>query len=631
MEELQDFDYIRFQYGKNLHEVFGTILDTFPNIIGPTVNGQEYLWDILQRIKYNILKDIDICSYLTPKYVNGKRNDDYDRMKELLPAICYNACFKGYKNTGNIRTITNLMFLDIDNFPSTENALAYKDLIIGKYDWIVACNLSLSRLGLHVLIMVDLIRDNTDYNHKYDFISAEFFNGRLDKDSKSLTRFTVVPYDFNIYINESPKVLEIERIIRDKEKGIRSTYIGKGITSSQSYSEIGISSGNEEKTLCTPYTFFTNSHIKDIMNEAGRKYKLKFKQEANESLFQDPDIPLYFHEGVDIIRINLFPYRDCGVKEGHRHSFIGALSVQLLFLNSESPKNVDPDIKNEILKFLIHLNKKICDPPLTYKQVLKYFNWNCLKYESGEIDISRYFHKQRAFWSKKSILKGNEKRKVTCKIKNEPIVNESKRKIREAIKTIEASGEKITQPKVAKISGLGLSTVKKYKDYFNDIIKKKKMNTNYTQSALFKDKAYADYKEVCNVPSSTQEIQISEHDINSKNLTTDSIEEKMQVENTEDSIFVMDATYLDDGKFLLSDEQINALYNRIFNSLINRIDKDQEKVLYAGFVNRFNNLPQDDKRLLTLPTEKIDDNNTFWKQSSLESKFWELCNGIHIA
>jgi len=46
----------------------------------------------------------------------------------------------------------------------------------------------------------------------------------LDPISKSLTRHTVVPFDYNIYINESPKVLDIDDIINSKEK-VYAVYI----------------------------------------------------------------------------------------------------------------------------------------------------------------------------------------------------------------------------------------------------------------------------------------------------------------------------------------------------------------------------------------------------------------------
>ena len=213
LNELQKFEYLKFQYEKeNLHNVFGTVLDTFPHITGATVTGQIYLWDVLQRIKYNLASDIEPETYLLHKYIDGIRNTAYDQRKEQLPAICYNARFNGYKDTKHLKDLTNLMFLDIDDFQTQAEALDYKKLITAKYSWIVACNLSLSRLGLHVIALVDNIQDSTDYTNKYKYISSTYFKNRLDKDSNKLTQYAVLPYDYDIYINQYPEILPIEQI-----------------------------------------------------------------------------------------------------------------------------------------------------------------------------------------------------------------------------------------------------------------------------------------------------------------------------------------------------------------------------------------------------------------------------------
>ena len=491
MNELMDFEYLKFQYDKDLHDVFGTVLDTFPAMTGATVQGQIYLWELFQKIKYNLLDDIDVNTFLTHKYVNGRRNSVYDKIKKKLPAVCYNARFDGYKNLNNIKSKTNLMFLDVDDFNSKEEALAYKTMIIHKYDWILACNLSLSRLGLHIIIMVDKIYDNNDFNNKYDYINLYYFNNRLDSSSKSLTRYTVVPFDYDIYINENPKILDIENIMSNNKKGIRSVEginslsNKKGICSVESLNSSlsnnkGICSVERKKIICTAYTFSSKSPINEIMNDAARESNLRFNQGVDESLFKDPDIPLYYHDGIDVISINLFPYQHQKVLDGHRTVFIGAITIQMIYLNVELPEQVNPVIRENILKFILSINKKICKPPLPYNEVLNSYNANWKRYEAGKLDYSKYLKKQRSFWSVNTTLKGNEKRKITCKIKNEPIVAESKRRIEEAINSIHSQKKIIKQKDIPTISGLKLPTVKKYwKDY-------KEMVRQYNSSILNK-------------------------------------------------------------------------------------------------------------------------------------------------
>jgi VirE N-terminal domain len=438
--ELHDFEYLKYQYGKPyLHDVFATVLDTFPSITDAHIDGQIYLWELLQGIKYNMNVNVT----LTPKYLNDARNNRYDNIKSKLPAICYNANYDGYKDLKHLISPTNLMFLDIDDFNSIEEALAYKNLITLRYDWILACNLSMSRLGLHIIIFVDKIIDNTDYNRKYDFINTEYFEGNLDKNGKSLTRYSIIPFDYNIYINESPNVLNIEHIMKNNEKSISSGYFTNTV-------------------IPTAYTISEPSPLNSIMNDAARLDGLRFEQQPNESFFIDPDIPIYDHQGIDVVKINLFPFRNNKVKEGSRTWTIGAITMQMIYLNAQSPEYTEPEIKESILKSVYSINLEICNPPLSYKEVLNSFNANWKKYEAGELDIRMFQVKKHAFWSKKCTLKGNEKRKITCRIKNEPIVAESRRKITEAIEALRVLEAKVTQKKVAQIAGLNIQTVKKY-------------------------------------------------------------------------------------------------------------------------------------------------------------------------
>lgn len=453
MNNLNNFEFMKYQYGKeHLHNVFATMLDTYPSINDAHVTGQINLWELFQKIKYNLAYDIDVNAILTHKYLNGNKNRAYDELKEKLPTICYNANFNGYKSTEYLISPTNLMFLDIDDFNTKEDALTYKNLITLRYDWIVACNLSLSRLGLHVIIQVDKIHNNDDYNNKYDFISNVYFNDKLDKNGKSLTRYAVVPFDFNIYINESPNVLNIEHIMKSIEKGTCSEY-------------------KKKRVISTACTFSSPSALNPILNESARRDGLIFKQYIDESLFINANTPIYYPEGRDVIKVNMRPYHDRKVKEGVRTTTIGCITIKLIYLNAELSKRKDKEIREAILKLIININKEICEPPLPFKEVLNSFNANWNKYEADELYFSRYFEKQRSFWSRECSLKGNEKRKVTCKIKNEPTVSASRKKIADAIEDILFFGKKVTQQKVALVSGLKLPTVKKYWKEFKSTVK----------------------------------------------------------------------------------------------------------------------------------------------------------------
>jgi hypothetical protein len=368
------------------------------------------------------------------------------------------------------------------------------------------------------------------------------------------------------------------------------------------------------------------------MSDAARKHSLRFRQDVDESFFTDPDIPIYVPEGIDVIEVNLCPLRDRKVREGNRTSFIGALTVKMIYLNIESPESLNHETRRDILKFIVHINNCICDPPLKHNEVLKSFNANWKKYKAGEMDISKYFHKQRAFWSKNASLKGNEKRKVTCRIKNEPIVAESKRKIKEAIETLNTTGKKLTQKNVAEVPGLTLPLVKKYRKFYKeciDMIENTKITVNTT----------ADEYSSGNEPDN-QELM--------ENLTENTEISTKRQNSTDEGVIVDDTEYLEledvDSETLVigncepkkdtevmieySQEKLCDVFNRVYDGFKKRLDDSQQKDLFNRFIERFSQLPAEEARIFALSIDDVKDANTYAKQSGIYSEFWKLCRDV---
>lgn len=604
----EDFDYnnMKFRYEKeNLSDIFMTMVDTYTCVANPKVSGQINLWELFQEIKYNMTDDVALDPIINPKYVDGRKNPVYDKNKIQLPTICYNANFNTYKDIEHLIAPTNLMFLDIDDFNTNEEALAYKNFITLRYDWIVACNISLSRLGLHVIIQVDKIHNNDDYNYKYDFISRVYFNEKLDKNGKSLTRYTIVPFDYNIYINETPNVLNIEHLIKNNDKGIRSGY-------------------KELNVISTGYTFSTPSQLNPLLNDSARLDGLVFKQYLDESLFLAPDIPIYYPEGRDVIKFNARPFHDRKVKDGMRTYTVGGLTVRLIYLNAKLLETKDIKVKEAILKCIQGINKEICDPPLTYKEVLNSFNANWKKYEADELDFRKYYEKQKSFWSRDCTLNGNDKRKVTCRIKNEPAVAESKRKIREAIEAIKTRGEKITQKKVALVSGLSLPTIKKYRNYYKEMVLESNSTImNRCEVSTIDDINRVDHE----IPSYSEALEVRNEPAScsvSRDIPFIESEIIMEIENLENITFEPVVAKPDNKREAFSDDQFQLIYDRVYSSFKNRLEKIEEKELFTKFMERFNQMPEDDAILLAKPIDSIKDSDTFFRQAALDSKFWDL-------
>jgi len=473
-----DFGVFKYVSGKeNLSEIFDCKLDTYNHVFSSEVIGNTSLYDLLMQIKYNLTHDISVNDFLTPKYFGDKSNPAYQTIKNSKPTTCYNATFYGSKKLENLNAVTNLMFLDIDHFKSTAEALEYKETIIRKYDWIVSCNLSLSRVGLHVIVLVDKITGNEDFNIKYDIINLFYFDGILDKGAKSLSRHTIIPYDNQIFINENPKVLAIDSKIKKVKPLIQPVNLNlyhqpistKEIKPKQKSTEGEVLKVN---LISSPHTFFTNPNIEQFITDSAREDGLLFEEEFDENMFDDPNTPLQYPDGVHVMEVSFYAYRNKKVQIKNRYNTIGAISACLIYLNCNKLK-ASPDAKKKatIMKFMQGFNQRFCDPPITHEEVYNSVDGNWNHYVNGVLNVNRYFKKKYTLWSKHSTLTSNEKRSITSKIKSRPVVENSHRKISDAIEALQKAGIKITQANVAKDYHIGKTTVKKYWSEFKPMVK----------------------------------------------------------------------------------------------------------------------------------------------------------------
>jgi len=672
----QELDLQDLEYTQNLHPIFDTVLDTYHNVKDPHVKGHITLWDALQKIRYNLGQDINPQMYLTPKYVNNVKNTVYDELKEKLPAICYNASFNGYKNLKNTKAIHNLMFLDIDNFSSREEALAYKAEIINKYDWILACSLSLSKIGLHVIVMVDSITDSNDYNRKYEYISTTYFNNGLDNDSKSLSRFTIVPYDYDIYISDNPVTLPIDSIIQksmsstyikslahqDKGKSMGSTYIPNPTASSNALSESVSESmsstyipssinsdiafnGNESKSMgsayipdsqhdneksmsccmgregiCTTHTFSELQKLNEFLNKSAREKGLVFKSFANEDLIEDPDMPLFNYNGFPVVEINLFIYGKQSVTEGHRTSFLGAILAQMIYLNVMLPDKHHPDVRKNLLGFMKSVNRKYCYPVLPDNELLRSYNTHWKRYHEGSLDVSKYVKSKRSLWSVKCSLTSNQKKSKTMTEINKYKRGNNLVILHEILQDMVDNGEIITQDKVIdeiktrEIKGLGITTVKNLWKHFKPSIQayKKGLSNNIELDVT-----------VTKTEKKVKKSELAELDFDDVlDLGADVLENQWNIVFT-------DSDDKPTENISLSDEQQRLIFNRIYSNILREFEAQEQTQLYELFQKELNEFKSNEKRIILMDATSIDDDN-FWIHSSLESRLLNLCNKIKL-
>jgi len=458
--ELNEF--VLMENGNELDPVFETLIDVIDSVKNPEVIGRMSLIDIFDFIKRGHLFYPESVKKIISLRNNPKGQQKYDEIKTSMPACCYNACFHNYKKLENIYYITNLMFLDVDGFGSREDALEYKNTIIKKYDWIIACYESISRTGLHIVIKVDRILDNQDFNEKYEYINKTYFSDRLDKYAKSLTRSAVISNDTDIYINLTPSTL----ILNDKKDIFKKIIIDKNEDKKSTTESI------EEKIIKSYYTFLEieNDAADDFIEEKKAIYRflrlirLKFKVELNPDLFDDPNEPLYNWSGWDVAELNIYPYLKKKIHEGNRTYVLGKVAQILIYLNG-----MRPEMKNQIVKFIHHFNNRFCSPPLSYIEVKKSFDYNWNKFIKGEMDFSSVIKKKRSIWSPECQLNRQEKISKSLVLYHKPLKEKKKNKILEALNSIHENNNKITQKEVALITGFSIATIKNYWKLFPEI------------------------------------------------------------------------------------------------------------------------------------------------------------------
>lgn len=451
------------EFSYNYHPVFDTALDLFENIKSKKVIGQISLLQYLDLVRYRLV----LCPseelllpehesirfedymriYLTNKYENGSVNAEYKQLKENnYPAVCFNAKFHKHKELNNLKEITNLMFLDIDGFTNQTEALEYREIVIKKYPWIVACTLSISKIGLHIIILVDEIINNNDFNEKYQFISDKFFDSKLDKNAKSLTRYTIIPFDYELYINYYPSTLLISKLIEKK-------------STIDVYNKQSQQQAEREEILCNNCTFFNIDSTLDL------------KQYLPEDRFIMANYPEYIYEGIYVVDLNLYYLKNKKINEGSRNSTLGSYIKRLIYINGYIKNNKSEDLKTQISKFIYSLNANYCNPPLASYEVDNLLKWNWNKYIEGTLVFDGLKKIRRVFWSRNATLKGKEKRDTTYRARKPVIERESKKKIAEAIKQLKDAGKIIDQKSIAEMVGKSVNWVKMYWGGFKEEVK----------------------------------------------------------------------------------------------------------------------------------------------------------------
>jgi hypothetical protein len=363
-----------------------------------------------------------------------RKNEDqsYKELKRTLEYITPNCVVKkrslkdDSEYSTNFINFSGYIYFDFD----VSNAIQFKQDFIQKYRHIISlvC-ISSSGGGISVLVKVNMELTKENFQNAWEYIVCEVFKDELklvDTKTKDIGRAMFISSDPDVFINHDNE-LPIKPI--DLLKYRKTETIKKG-------TQQGISMRifNYTSSCTFSYQLLPYHEI--------RKVKLSTPINSNNPV-------------VDFYPINFselkFPDE---VSDGIKHKFYSSLIHVLVYLNPD----LDPSY---IYSFLFYTNKYKANPPMESRSLKRLFEYvyNQTQQDGYVYDNDRIknFH-----LNKNTFLSREEKIKVMNKCNGMIRKNKSIKKILEAKAELKSQNQKITQNKVAEISGLGIQTVKKY-------------------------------------------------------------------------------------------------------------------------------------------------------------------------
>lgn len=381
-------------------------MNIFKNIKNPTVLGEVDVYDFLDRIKNPEIAVLQKINEARVLYSTNKSK--YDYLKSELPCFTLNFDFNIKKLNSNIKNPTGFIYIDIDGTTDIQFDNEY----------IFATWLSLSGNGRGVLVKVDgLTLEN--FRITYSDVT-KLLNIESDDNANKATQFCVHSYDSNIYINNDSTAYKPTEVIKNSHNTVLT--IKKG-----------------EK----------------VNTEIGENKKLRFNNISDYD-FQGEDY-LVFWGDKEIISQVFIPKI---ITIGMRETVLSSVANQIKALNSEITKD-------ELLHFISNVNKKRCLPPLKNNEVMRIVDY---KINSNDVEPILN-HERRIFFNPDCKLTRLEKTTITNQTLGKLKEEKSRTIIRECIINWDyVNNGKITQHKLAKISGLNIRTIEKYYKEFRELI-----------------------------------------------------------------------------------------------------------------------------------------------------------------
>lgn len=375
------------------------MISFFERITHPRVIKQCSIKEVLRMIKHPIP---EVAKFIEQaRYFISKGDiESYKNIKENLPCVTFNFSYKDWKSIKNITGATGYIYIDLDGM--TEINL--------QHPLIFASWISLSGKGRGILVKTHRL-NHKNYKYTYDRISEEL-EVKSDKHARKESQFTILSHDSNIYVNYKSKTWNC---IKEFKNSPNSKTIKK-------------------------------RKKKDAI-KVGEKDKINYDNICDLD-FDDNDYLFYPKEKV-LISKAWIPFK---IKIGSRNNILGSIAHQFKVLN--------PELSFESFsRFIKNINSSRCEEPLKLKELSiiidKTFN-------SPNLELINNWER-RIIFNPNSSLSKSEK----IKIRNALIGGLRSKKTFEELKAIVlnwnyAKQGKITQKKLAEVSGRNIKTIEKY-------------------------------------------------------------------------------------------------------------------------------------------------------------------------
>lgn len=348
----------------------------------------------------------------------GKGNKDYDYIKtNQLPTFRFNFLFRDYAKNSNITVPTGLLYLDADNIETIPD----NEYVFAKWK-------SLSNLGYGILVKIDNLTQ-MNFADAYNQLS-KVLGIATDDGARKATQQTVLSFDSELYCNSNSKVYNYQEL-KKVSLGIKLKKEKEGIVVNDTFSEK------------LKYDSIIYDNISDYFT--GENAEIPFL------VFTD--------EKTRICK----PFIPNTIKEGSRNSTMFSFLSNISLLNPNCGKGL-------LITFSYYINGRM-KTKLSEYEVGKIID-NVLKMRAdGELQM--YLNKERRILFNPNLeLTKQEKQQITGQEVGKVRRDATQMKIYKTLENWDfKTNGKITQKKVALISGFSIITIKRYWDEFKGFIK----------------------------------------------------------------------------------------------------------------------------------------------------------------